>query len=492
MTSETGLTAALGELAADPGVIDAEAIDAARVGFADAVGMMVLGASEAAVGALIDWIGPDDLAGYPSASLNTPARDLSSTRPGFDAALTRRHSVSSASVLLTAGLARADEAALINATAAHAWALDDVGWGCHPSALLMPALLAQGELQGASGINVLRAGVVGCEVLAELAAREPDPLHRTGWQPASMLGPIAVAAAVASLMRLDSRRSAHAIGIAASAGGGLVANFGTPTKALHVGRASAAGLLAAQLAARGVTASIDALERETGLLRTLSPAGRVDTGPGLRRTAGRWRIVDEGLCLKRHPVCYALHRVVDAAIDVGGLPQFDARSVLGIEITLGATQSWMAPHQQPTSTLQARYSAEFAAVSGLLARAAGFEQLRDSFIESEAVTTLISRCRRVTRDERSSEDPVFSPADRVRVELANGVVLDSGEVAYAKGHARRPLSGAEREAKFRECVSSRVADPAPLLEVLDGLAGLPDVRRLGDAAVRAGLAGRAR
>jgi len=78
------------------------------------------------------------------------------------------------SVLLGAERAPAHYAALINATAAHALDYDDVALAGHPSTVLVPALLAEGEVVGASGAGLLRAYLVGYEVWAELISRDAD------------------------------------------------------------------------------------------------------------------------------------------------------------------------------------------------------------------------------------------------------------------------------------------------------------------------------
>ena len=57
---------------------------------------------------------------------------------------------------------------------------------------------------------------------------------------------------------------AAAVGIACSRSGGLLANVGSMTKALHCGDAAANGVQAAQLAAAGFTADTDALGNPRG------------------------------------------------------------------------------------------------------------------------------------------------------------------------------------------------------------------------------------
>ena len=134
-----------------------------------------------------------------------------------------------------------EDAALVNGAAAHVLDYDDVTLDGHPSAVLVPAIMAQGEVVGASGSELLTAYVAGYEVWAELLVREPVPLHQKGWHPTAVRGTIAAAAACAKLRRLDAEKCQTALAIAGSMAGGLVANFGSLTKCFQVGRAAQSG-----------------------------------------------------------------------------------------------------------------------------------------------------------------------------------------------------------------------------------------------------------
>lgn len=444
------LTAALGASIAALKQVPARAREIAAMGIADAVGVMFAAAQEPVVRVTRELA----LEGAPQGV---------------------------SSVLLSATRTRTSDATFINSVAAHALAMDDVAIGCHPSSMLMPALLAQGEALGASGAQVLDAYVAGYEVLAELAAREPDALHSTGWHPTGLLGPVAVAGAVGHLLGLDAQQMAHALGIAASMTGGLQGNFGTSAKAFHVGRASTAGLLAARLAQRGVDAASDALEAPKGLLRTISPKERVDLSSPLSAKREP-RIVTNGLSIKKYPVCYSTHRVADAAIDIARQPGFALDDVERVEVAIGTGQAAMARHQRPRTSLEARYSVEFTVASGLVAQAAGFAQLQQGFIDLPAVQRLLSATSVTRIDERSTDDPIFSPSDRVRVFTRSGRVFDSGEVRYPRGHAQLPVSTQELRTKFVDCAQrGGFADAGPLFDRLMNLAALGNVREIAGA-----------
>ncbi|MGH8699539.1 MAG: MmgE/PrpD family protein, partial [Burkholderiales bacterium] len=330
----------------------------------------------------------------------------------------------------------AQDAALANGTAGHALDYDDVALEGHPSVVLVPAILAEGERLGASGRDLITAYVAGYETWGELLDRDEDQHHGKGWHPTAVFGTVAAAAAAARLARLDPARTANALGIAASMAGGLVANFGSMTKPFQAGRAAQSGILAARLAGRGMTASPDALEHPSGFLRAFSPAGRVRVDGEL--AAGRdWHIVRQGLNVKRYPVCYALHRAIDGMLAIRS--RVPSERVAEVEVTLGRTQMVPLREHRPRTGLEAKFSAEFAMASALVAGRVGMGELTNEFVNQAAVQALFPKVRVTPVDETDPEDPLFAPADRVRVKLADGSTVEGESVRYALGHARNPI-----------------------------------------------------
>src|SRR5205807_5196095 len=88
--------------------------------------------------------------------------------------------------------------------------------------------------------------------------------YQRGFHATGTVGTFGAAAACARLLELDAATTAVALGIAGTQAAGLKSMFGTMGKPLHAGKATANGLLAARLAARGFTANPAVVETEQG------------------------------------------------------------------------------------------------------------------------------------------------------------------------------------------------------------------------------------
>lgn len=423
----TALTRELGRFVADLtcSQIPAAARDIVHTGIADCFGVLVAGARDPEV-ALIDRV----LGGASGTAL--------------------------ASLIPSGALRTVESAALINGVAAHVLDYDDVGLHGHPSAVLVPAILAEGEASGSSGAELLGAYVAGFEVWAELLARTA-PLHRQGWHPSAVLGTVAAAAACAKLHRLDATGAATALAIAASMCAGLVANFGTMTKSFQVGRAAQSGLIAARLARAGLTASLDALEHPCGLLAALSPQGKPASERPLDAAQKQWHILSEGLCIKRYPICYATHRCIDAALDLVERHDLAPAAVAGIHVSTGETQARMLRNSRPQTGLEAKFSMQFAMAAALVARKVGLAELTDDFVRRPEVQAIFPRVSISTTHE-TADGTNFAPFDAVEITTTQGGTLASGRVAHAKGSPQNPLSPTELFEKFSDCLGADYPD----------------------------------
>jgi 2-methylcitrate dehydratase PrpD len=426
----TSLTLDLGRFVAELDLrqVPAEGCAIARTGIADCFGVMIAGARDPEI-ALVD-------------------RELGHSG-GSGGAL--------ASLIPSGERRSVDSATLINGVAAHVLDYDDVSLDGHPSAVLVPAILALGEASGSSGAEMLTAYIAGFEIWGELLAREPTPLHRKGWHPSAVLGTVAAAAACAKLHRLDGNGAATAMAIAASMSSGLAANFGTMTKSFQVARAAQSGVIAARLARAGLTASLDALEHASGLLAALSPEGKAERDRPFDPARKQWRIVGEGLNIKRYPICYATHRSIDAAL--GLVERYDLKpdAVERINVSIGETQRRMLRNSAPQTGLEAKFSMQFAMAAALVARKVSLGELTDGFVRRPDVQAIFPRVS--VNAAPAQQNSAFARADSVEIVTASGEAHNSGPVEYAKGSHQHPLSRTELYDKFADCLGTDFAEP---------------------------------
>jgi len=328
----------------------------------------------------------------------------------------------------------------------------------------------------------MRAYLVGYEIWAELLSREPDSHHRKGWHPTSVFGTVGAAAALAHIHKLTPAQCRNALAIAASMASGLVANFGTMVKPLHAGRAASCAIEAVRLAARGLTGAPDIFEHHAGYLAALSPnnrANRQDAAPGLGTTL---RILESGLSIKKYPVCYATHRVIDGVLDLANANDIDADNVREIRAQIGSTQASMLRNHAPLTGLEAKFSLEFAIASALVARKVGITELTDEFVATPAVRDAMAKIKISTVDTTCPIEPIFALNDEVAITMRNGSTLHSGEIRFARGNAMLPLKETELKAKFLDCVPAGTQVDAALL--YGKLAKLPDLASLSTLADR--------
>src|ERR1700743_1259650 len=121
----------------------------------------------------------------------------------------------------------------------------------HPSAPVVPAAFAIGELVGASGREVLTAIVAGYEVCCRLGnALDPTSHYARGFHPTATAGTYGAAAAASKLFGLSQDQIVAAFGVSGSQAAGSLQFLvnGAWNKRHQGGAAAMNGVIAATLA----------------------------------------------------------------------------------------------------------------------------------------------------------------------------------------------------------------------------------------------------
>ena len=382
-------------------------------------------------------------------------------------------------VIGAAGRASAGGAALANGTAAHALDFDDMCFVslAHPSAPLVAAALAAGEVAGSSGTALLDAYVVGFEIEARLG-RAMNPRHyQRGWHCTSTLGTIGAAAAASRLLGLNADAAAHALAIGASEASGLKENFGTMVKPLHAGLAARNGVLAAMLARRGMTASAAALDGPQGYLHAMD-SEHASIDDEVADLGSRWEIVDTGVTVKLYPSCAGTHPTLDALLDLRRREGFTAASVERVDVVVDSITPTVLIYDRPASGLEAKFSMPFCAAAAVARGDVGIGTFDADAIGDPAIASMMSR---VTMTVDPAFDGAAAPLTqaRVSVRLKGGrTVAQSAD--GARGYPEHPASDAELDAKFMGCARRTISEAAAAraLQMLRGIDRVGDVREL--------------
>ncbi|HUE89797.1 MAG TPA: MmgE/PrpD family protein [Vicinamibacterales bacterium] len=382
-------------------------------------------------------------------------------------------------VLGTRGRASAAGAALANGTAAHALDYDDMCFVslAHPSAPLMPALLAAGELAGSTGSDVLDAYIVGFEIEARLGGLMNPRHYQRGWHCTSTIGTIGAAAAVSRLLGLDRAAAGHALAIAASEASGLKENFGTMVKPLHAGLAARNGVHAGLLAKGGMIASALALDGPQGFLHAMD-GERIAIGDALADLGRRWEILDTGITVKLYPSCAGTHPALDALLDLRRREGFEADDVQHIDIGVDSITPTILIYERPASGLEGKFSMPFCAAAAVVFGRVGLETFDAATLSNAGVTALMPRVTMRVDPSVDGTGPPLTQA-RVSVRLRDGRVL-TAHANGARGYPERPAADAELDAKFLECARRALPDASceTALAMLRQIGQVEDIRLL--------------
>jgi 2-methylcitrate dehydratase PrpD len=369
-------------------------------------------------------------------------------------------------------------AALCNGAAGHAHDFDDTSFALmgHPSVPLFATALACAEAEPADGAAVTLAYLVGFEVSAALGLALNPGHYTRGWHATATLGTIGCTAAAARLRGLDTARTVHALGIAASLASGLKENFGSMTKPYHAGHAALNAVQATALAAAGMTASPGALDGSQGFAAAFSgeklPAGAFDE-------LGRaWQIVRSGIAVKPYPSCALTHSAIGALVDLRARHGLTAEQIDDVEVGVHHVVPEVLRHPAPTNALERKFSMPYCAAVALGRGRVGIDEFYDGPVSDPAVAALIPRVRMVV--DPSLPDRLEQQAwSRVSVRLRDGRVL--GEPARgASGHPDAPLSDAALREKFLGCAAGVLApgEAEAVAAQIAQLDAVPDIRIL--------------
>ena len=262
---------------------------------------------------------------------------------------------------------------------------------------------------------------------------------------------------------LDVEATRRALSLAASQAGGLRENFGTMTKPFHAGRAAESGVVAAELAALGFTASPIALEADRGFFRAAGGGYSAEMIDG--KLGHPWTFASPGVSIKPHPSGSLTHPGMSVMLELIRLHDLRPERVKRVAVGTNHNMPNALIHHRPRNELQAKFSMEFCMAILLLERKAGLAQFTDEVVNRQDVQALLRRIDFGVHPE--AEAAGFDKMTTiVEVELDDGTTF-KGSADFGKGSPINPMSDRELEQKFFECAQWGGEEPANSRRIAD-------------------------
>jgi 2-methylcitrate dehydratase PrpD len=336
---------------------------------------------------------------------------------------------------------RADilHAALINGISSHVLDFDDThARAVHPSAPVLPAILALAEWRKFSGAQLVHAFILGVDAEVRIGLSVFPEHYVAGWHITGTAGVFGAAAAAGKLLGLNEQQMAWALGIAATQSSGLREMFGTMCKSFHPGHAAQSGLAAALLAQQNFTSSERAIEAPNGFGHVLStkfdPAAITgDLGRRYELSSNMYKPYACGL---------VVHASIDGCVELRREHNLKPEDIERVELRVWPMVLELTGNKRPQTGLEGKFSIYHAAAVALIYGAANESEFSETVVRDSRVSALRDRVS-VTTDAA-----VGKLEAHVTIHLRNGTVLKR-HVPHALGTVQRPMSDADLESKFR-------------------------------------------
>ncbi len=299
---------------------------------------------------------------------------------------------------------------------------------------------------------------VECKVAEAILPRH----YQTGFHSTATCGSIGAAAAAAKLLGLEREATRRALSLGATQAGGLRENFGTMTKPFHAGRAAENGVVAAELAALGFTASPNGLEADRGFFRA---AGGGFSAEMIEGKLGKpWTFHAPGVSIKPHPSGSLTHPGMAVMMELIRKHDIQAAQVKRVSVGTNHNMPNALIHHRPGNELQAKFSMEFCMAILLIERQGGLEQFTDAVVNRPDVQAMIGKVDFGVNAE--AEAAGFDKMTTIiEVHMNDGQVY-KGRADFGKGSPANPMTDEELSEKFRQCAAWGGLERARAEEVL--------------------------
>lgn len=360
----------------------------------------------------------------------------------------------------------------VNAVMSDAAASDDSDLRgiAHIGTIVATAAIATAERTGASGLEVLRAMVLGYEVAGRI-----DEALIPGRRQRGFHGSVATifggAVATGVLLGLTQPQMAQAIALAATSIGGLgVAANTSEAREYHAGLAALLGVEAALAARHGYVAEETVLEAPRGFFDAYGGQDLPAVTGGL---GDDWDIVTD-LAIKLMPGGHPHHAAAEAAANAAIAADVHPADVERIVVSQARLRALEGP-LRPTDLVGAAHSLAYFISAAVADRGFTWDHVTAAKLDDPAIVSLLDKVA-VDPDPPPAPDRFpYHHGATVSIVLRDGRSVRE-HVASPRGSSQRGIDWADVDAKYRRLAPQSGLAAARLdaaLQAIHDLAGLP-------------------
>jgi len=315
----------------------------------------------------------------------------------------------------------------------------------HPGDVVIPTVLAVAQREKVKASALLDAIVVGYET-AILLGLLADKDHYALWYTTATAGVFGSAMASSRLLGLNTLQMQNALGLAGMQSSGvwqcrLEAGL---AKQLAAGHSAQAGLLAADLAAAGMTGPLAILEGDLGWLKATSGNRDKTRARSLLRVnyQAPWRLHE--VSFKPWSACRHVHPAIECALQLYA-SGCAAHEVTQISLDTYSVALSFADQLHPKTSHEARFSLQHAVAWSLVYGGFGLEATALANLNDPACSALRTRVSLNVGAEQEAAYPRSFGA-RLRIFTKDNKTVTS-EVVHLLGDPENPLSPGQVETK---------------------------------------------
>ena len=361
-------------------------------------------------------------------------------------------------------------AILLNGSMVRFLDANDISAGGHDSEII-PAALAVGERERASGKEVLLSSIIGYEIAGRFFSAIQGSssvggyfiLEKQGWN-ADLRAGFIMPPVFGRLLKLNSEQIANAIGIAGSRSFLLgimdaAEEENTLAKNIRFPFTAHMALISTYMAGKGMTGPKRVIEGNAGFKKSFF------SDLDLEKVAAfddNWMIMKAGT--KAFCCCYSTHGHLRATVDLVKEIDLKPEQVEAIKIVTNPRSKWHSGNPDTRRRVHnketADHSSYYVTAIAILEREVGPEHYTPALYQDPRVLNIMDR---VTIEADDCYTAIY-PGSRVEVRTKDGR-LYTKEVKHPLGHHLNPMDDSEIEGKFHQ-MARRYMDEGQRREII--------------------------